>query len=43
LDGKLKERGVMMPTSQIVIDTILKELERLKILVQEESVIRAKF
>jgi len=32
-----------MPTSDVVINTILKELERLKIVVQEETTVRAKF
>jgi saccharopine dehydrogenase (NADP+, L-glutamate forming) len=43
LDGKINERGVLTPSSDVVIDTVLKVLEKEKVFVFEEKLMQAKF
>lgn len=43
LDGKITQRGVLTPNSEEVINTVLSELEKMKIYVTEEATIRTKF
>jgi saccharopine dehydrogenase-like NADP-dependent oxidoreductase len=43
LDGKIKETGVLRPTSDIIINSVLGELENEKIYVMEHAEKRAKF
>lgn len=43
LDGKIKEKGVMGPTSDVVIENVLNALEQEKIYVNEKINFRPKF
>lgn len=43
IDGKIEERGVMMPTSPKVVDHVLKEMEKMKIFVTEKKQRKIKF
>ena len=43
LDGKIKERGVLRPTSEIIINGVLKELEKERIFVHEYELKKPNF
>jgi len=43
LDKKIKDTGVLMPTTPLIIDTVLSEMEKMKIFVHEEFTMISKF
>jgi len=43
LDNKIKERGVLIPSSPIIVETVLDELKKMKIYFQEIKEMKVKF
>jgi len=43
LDNKIEERGVLIPSSPVIVETVLNELKKMKIYFQEIQEMKAKF
>ena len=43
LDNKIKERGIIIPSDPIIVDTVLSELKKENIFFHETIELKAKF
>lgn len=43
LDNKIEEKGVIIPSNKIIVDTVLSELQKEKISFHETIELKAKF